>query len=566
MAKRIYLSLSFIILATALMRSAVATENIETYSEGATVVASGTCGENLTWTEMSDGKLYIEGTGSFLQDINSSATVIIIGKDVRGVNSNDAGFFRFWTTLTEIIVDEENPYLTAKDGVLFNKDMTELIVYPAGNPRTEYTVPDGVTRIRPRAFERTVYLETITLPEGVTKLDFAAIYTCNVTKLNIPESITHIGSWSLVRSVSIDFMNKLTQVEYIGDNAFYYDEYNSAPDTQSINAWIETQPDGVVYIGNVAYCYKGEMPENTRITLRAGTTQIYSNAFTGYANLTEIEIPDSVVSIGAGALDDTGWYNCQPDGIVYAGKVAYAYKGERGTFTEVEFSADTVGITGNIFENCEATTIKIPEGVRHIDAGVFFCTPSKIILPSTLKHIDRFWDTFSDPEYSGVPLTFGGVKGSFAEQFAFENGIPFEEYATACEDDAHIPGEQKTIAATCTEKGSIIVKCTVCDETLSFFELPILGHSYSAWSITVTPTEATLGEKVRTCSVCNTTESSSISFKEQKADIDGNCEVSIADALLSLQGYLNGSVDNLPDMNNDGRIGLRDILEILKLI
>ena len=52
----------------------------------------------------------------------------------------------------EIIVDEDHPYLSVRDGVLFNKDQTELLWYPYGKKDETYRVPDGVTKIGYRAF------------------------------------------------------------------------------------------------------------------------------------------------------------------------------------------------------------------------------------------------------------------------------------------------------------------------------------------------------------------------------------------------------------------------------
>ena len=61
----------------------------------------------------------------------------------------------------EIIVDEDHPYLSARDGVLFNKDQTELLWYPYGREGETYTVPDGVTKIGYRAFAG--YMATVAM-------------------------------------------------------------------------------------------------------------------------------------------------------------------------------------------------------------------------------------------------------------------------------------------------------------------------------------------------------------------------------------------------------------------
>ena len=56
------------------------------------------------------------------------------------------------TALTEITVSEENTAFSAADGILFNKDQTELIWYPAQKSLTEYTLPESVREIGNNAF------------------------------------------------------------------------------------------------------------------------------------------------------------------------------------------------------------------------------------------------------------------------------------------------------------------------------------------------------------------------------------------------------------------------------
>ena len=66
--------------------------------------------------------------------------------------------------------------------------------------------------------------------------------------------------------------------------------------------WYNNQPDGLMYIYNVAYKYKGTMPDNTSIILKDGTVSITDGAFSDCKGLTSVTIPNSVTSIGSMAF------------------------------------------------------------------------------------------------------------------------------------------------------------------------------------------------------------------------------------------------------------------------
>ena len=93
--------------------------------------------------------------------------------------------------------------------------------------------------------------------------------------------------------------------------------------------------NGVTHIGDMAFYGCTEL---AGITIPDSVTSIGDLAFYGCTELTDITIPDSVTTIGGYALDDTAWYDNQPDGLVYAGKVAYKYKGEMPEGTSVEIA------------------------------------------------------------------------------------------------------------------------------------------------------------------------------------------------------------------------------------
>ena len=177
--------------------------------------------------------------------------------------------------------------------------------------------------------------------------------------------------------------------------------------------WYKSQPDGLVYAGKVAYAYKGTMPANTSINLNEGTTGIAEGIFEGCLNLTSINIPSTVTSIGGGAFANcsnltfiiipssvnsigacaflgTAWYDSQPDGLVYAGKVVYTYKGTMPGNSAIILNEGTTGIADDAFYYCRGLNfIGIPNSVISIGGGAFELCDSltSISIPSSVISI-----------------------------------------------------------------------------------------------------------------------------------------------------------------------------------
>lgn len=133
-------------------------------------------------------------------------------------------------------------------------------------------------------------------------------------------------------------------------------------------------------------------PNLTSIDIPNSVTYIGDWAFYGCKALTGIDIPSSVIYIGNGAFDDTKWYNDQPDGLVYAGLIAYKYKGNMPAGTSLALTEGTRGIAENAFFGCLGLVgIDIPNSVTTIgDDAFYFCSGlTSIDIPNSVTYIGR---------------------------------------------------------------------------------------------------------------------------------------------------------------------------------
>ena len=143
-----------------------------------------------------------------------------------GVTSIGESAFDGCTSLASITVADNNQSYCDVDGVLFNKDKTELVQYPAGKTSASYSIPNSVTEIGDGAFSYCTSLVSITIPNGVTSIDDSTFYGCtNLKEIVIPNSVTSIGAYAFVNCPNLKCVTVPSSVERIGKYSFGYNLY-----------------------------------------------------------------------------------------------------------------------------------------------------------------------------------------------------------------------------------------------------------------------------------------------------------------------------------------------------
>lgn len=279
--------------------------------------------------------------------------------------------------ITEINVSENNEFYSSINGILFNKDQTTLIQCPVG--KTLCVIPssvayisskafsectnltnitfesnDNLKRIGDFAFNKCEKLENIEIPSSVNFIGKSAFSRCNsLVSITIPENVWKIGSYAFSNC------SALLQVKF---NAFACYDFSHQEDSY-LFAWSGTATDGLTVIigANVTRIpsymfYASDYSRINRVVFESNSTceSIGYRAFDS-CPLTEIELPNSILSIGESAFN-----NCtQLESVILSNNLT----------TIADFA----------FSNCvKLESIIIPISVTNMGSYVFSSDNAKI--------------------------------------------------------------------------------------------------------------------------------------------------------------------------------------------
>ena len=145
----------------------------------------------------------------------TALTSVTIGSGLTSIG-NQA--FSSCTALASISVDANNSAYTSIDGVLYNKAMTFLVVYPAGKSGP-FVIPSGVTAIGTSSFQGCISLTSVTIPDSVTSIGNQAFSGCTaLTSMTIPDSVISIGERAFSGCTALTSMTFEGNAPTLGSN------------------------------------------------------------------------------------------------------------------------------------------------------------------------------------------------------------------------------------------------------------------------------------------------------------------------------------------------------------
>ena len=249
------------------------------------------------------------------------------------------------------------------DGKLSVLDLSEAKIVEGGdcyyNDYHHYDYYTSNDVIGWYAFMDCYRLTSLTLPAGITEIDYSAFYGCSgLTSLTLPAGITKIGSWAFRGCSGLTSLTLPAGITSIGSSAF-----EGCSRLTSL-----TLPAGITKIDDFTFSGCSGL---TSLTLPAGITEISDYAFYGCSGLTSLTLPASITSIGSYAF-----YGCSgltsltlPAGITRIG--SWAFQGCSG-LTSLTLPAGITWIGYSTFEGCSGlTSLTLPAGISEISDEAF---------------------------------------------------------------------------------------------------------------------------------------------------------------------------------------------------
>lgn len=186
-------------------------------------------------------------------------------------------------------VSPDNPVYSSEDGIMFNKEKTELLHFPAKKQVENYSIPKTVEKIGKFAFESNQLNEVI-FHDKLLAIDDYAFFLCEkLEKADVPNGVEFVGESAFSRCYNLKEAHLPEKLTAISPGLFEY-----GYKLEKVNI-----PSTVTSIGKSAFRYCRKMND---LRLPDGLVEIGDEAFNGW-EMTSLVIPNSVTTIGRQAFD-----------------------------------------------------------------------------------------------------------------------------------------------------------------------------------------------------------------------------------------------------------------------
>lgn len=336
---------------------------------------------------------------SSLKEITIPASVLDV---------SDYAFYNS-TSLENIYVNDDNENYCDLDGVLYSKDKTALVCFPAGKQENKYKLNDSTLSINNGAFAFNDYIEEVTLPSSLKHLGKHSFNDCSsLTQINFPNALNTIASYAFYHCEKLESISLGKNIKII--------DYSAFGSCTSLKTLLWDNSECYVYTYAFLNCPNLEDVYISNLNNWLNTTfeDFYSNPLNNEANLyvnnkllTVLNLSDYPYNISnycfTGCKSLNKIITTSENKVI--GRSAFSHC---TNLTSVYFEQGLVGLNEYVFSNCNALTyVKIPFSTEYIGDYCFWSC-------SSLKRIDYYgnensWDDLITSNYT-IPY---GVKVNY---------------------------------------------------------------------------------------------------------------------------------------------------------
>lgn len=369
------------------------------------------CCESLASVKLSNKLTYLS---KYTFEYCKSLTNITIPQSVKGIGEDCF----YYSGLTKVSIPDSVVYLDncafdsceKLEELSLGKGLTEISAYAFRDCGIKKLyLPQNINRIRECAFSGCEGLTDVEFTNSDIEIGDGAFSGCPIKELNLPDGIKNSGGTASFAGTDISKLslpNSVTRIAYENfANCSNLSEIDIPTSVISMGGhafdntpWYDAKADGEVYLEHVFYNYKGEMPANTEISIKDGTTVIADYALEERTGLAKLTFPEGLKAIGSWAL-----YKCTsieeiniPDSVTEIDTSAFAGCSSLTAINVSDGNPNYKSIDGVLFSKdgtellwCpkrESGRYEVPESVARIATGAFSdssVTSVKIMNPNT---------------------------------------------------------------------------------------------------------------------------------------------------------------------------------------
>lgn len=430
-----------------------------------------TC-RNLESVTLPDSLEFIDG---WAFERCSRLKTISIPANVTRING---GAFAQNSSMTSITCDPANKNYVSVNGVLFTKDMKELVAYPGGI-QGGYTVPATVNHIGDAAFYGALGLDSVTILGNLDFIGFEAFAECSkLTDVAIRDGVNYVGYWAFRGCDGIKTLTVPQSVTNIGNQAFGFAYADQKMSGFSLRGYKDSAVNFYAIRHDIPFICIGEASEDNKPFDKdnAKESEVETNPDTP-----EDEKITTIIATPAFNMKDKSEAGVGLDlsKVKVKAKEIYDEEGikraEEALGTEISANKkysllDLTLINGdkdysNGYDGLVEVVIPIPKGhrgktfycYRLLDDGTKELIPGKQREDSYVVYLEHFsvYAFVADEEHTCV----------FSESWANDKSGHWHECACGktTEPESHIAGDWITdVEAAAAEDGHRYKECTIC--------------------------------------------------------------------------------------------------------